>query len=33
MLVLLALHYLVEGVFHMARVLYFLDKQQIAQGG
>ncbi|XP_067950293.1 translocating chain-associated membrane protein 1-like 1 [Watersipora subatra] len=33
LLVLLAIHYLVEGTFHVARVFYFLDLQHIAQGG
>jgi len=33
MLILLSLHYLVEAVFHLARIMYFLEKNQIAQGG
>ncbi|KAF6025445.1 hypothetical protein EB796_016252 [Bugula neritina] len=33
MMVLLALHYLVEGIFHMAKMLYLFDKTDLAQGG
>jgi len=33
MLVLIALHYLVEGMFHLSRVMYFMEKIEIANYG